>query len=96
MNRLLCLAAHASVWLAPTITAALAQPLPWPARDATHRAIFCGRPGHAETTRDYAEALLAELRRLEAAGLASVEAWARLRQQAACAEAPAPPARAPR
>jgi hypothetical protein len=82
MNRLIALALPLSLALASA--PGTSQPLRWPAVDATHRAIFCGHPGHSETTRSYAEALLAELRRLEAAGMSEVAAWGRLRQQAGC------------
>lgn len=82
MNRLFALAVPLSLWLAPA--SGTSQPLHWPASHATHRAIFCGHPGHTETTKDYAEALLAELQRLEGEGVSGAAAWARLGRQARC------------
>lgn len=87
MHRLLAAATLMAVL--PLASAASSEPLRWPATHEPHRAIFCAFYGHTEATQGYSEALVAELRRLEGAGLTGTAIWVRLGLQARCHRGPA-------
>ena len=80
------LVAVVAIALATTVWSAqrAASPPPWPKGNPQHRAIFCGHPWTEGTTKEYSEALLEELRRLETTGRNRGEAWMQVRMQADC------------
>lgn len=56
----------------------------WPKTNELHRAIFCGFPWAEGTTKEYSEALINELQKLERSGLTQGRAWVQLSRQAEC------------
>ncbi len=84
MNTMCAILAALVTAASGSIQASTMQPAAWPATDRSHRAMFCGYPGHEEISLYFAEALLKEIRRLEATGLVDAQVQTQLARQASC------------